>query len=159
MAIASRTAGPMQFDQFSIIGMTDLAGNRLVARAIVDRPTVFLLIEMNGIQRSRLDAEIAWVVERLQPGFDLVLVWPGNRLKEARDCQLGGSARVVIDRDGEFFRAASPDGRRAAILIDPDQRLVEPITGAHSAFNRGGEAHWDERWSGDRTIDLGDVQL
>jgi hypothetical protein len=116
---------------------------------------MYLLVDTDGMPQDRIDAEIAWVKERLLPTIDLVLVWPMGSDFEPGAHLSGNSLWAVIDVDGEFRRLAAPDGQRVAILVDAVEMHAERMTGSHEAFGIGNRQGLR---AGDRTIDLGDVQ-
>jgi hypothetical protein len=147
----------MDLDQLRAIRVTTIDGQPGKSLADVERPTVYLLVDAEGMERDRIDAEIAWVIERLQRDIDLVLIWPDGKETEARACNFCGGTRVMIDAFGGFRDLVSPEGRRAAILVDPVRVLVEMVTESHPAFDVASQAHGRRRRR-DRTIDLGDVQ-
>lgn len=146
----------MRFDQLRAFHIAEPDGTRRRVVTEITRPTMYMLVDAAGMHRDRIEAEIAWVRERLQPGFDLVLVWPRGSEREAAACVARSSVGAVIDADGDLGRWAAPGGGRVAILVDAVARSVEEVTGTHTIFGVGRRPFPQP---GDRTIDLGDVQL
>ncbi len=146
----------MRFDQLRAFHIAEPDGTRRRVVTEITRPTMYMLVDAAGMHRDRIEAEIAWVRERLQPGLDLVLVWPKGREREAAASVACSSVSSVIDADGDFRRWAAPGGGRVAILVDAVAMSVEEVTAAHAIFGVGSRPFHQP---GDRTIDLGDVQL
>jgi hypothetical protein len=147
----------MRLDEFAGITFTGLDGAPCLARELVTRRSVFILLDAHRTRAERTAAEVAWVVERLDPDIDLVLVWPRGTSRQAQGLPALATLRLVEDTTGAFRRLVSPTGRRIAVLVDPDDGTLHPLTAQSPLFDVG-HASRDLNGRGtDRTVDLGDM--
>lgn len=142
----------MDIMRFLLVPFTTVDGDRVTGSDIVMRCSLLILIDACHASDDRTAAEIGWVRERLDPSIDLLLIWPARALDGARAFAAGGDARMYLDSQGDFRRLVSPSGRPHAVLVEPDQRTIVPVSAASPIF---AIAHGAE--GVDRTIDLGDV--
>ena len=147
----------MRLDEFANITFTGLDGAPCLANEMVTRRSVFILLDAHRTRAERTAAEVAWVVERLDPDIDLVLVWPRGTSRQAQGLPALATLRLVEDTTGAFRRLVSPTGRRIAVLVDPDDGTLHPLTAQSPLFDVG-HASRDLNGRGtDRTVDLGDM--
>ncbi len=139
------------------VKLTTLDGALLAASDIIVHRSLLILIDAYRAKPERLAAEIGWVQERLDEEIDLVLIWPGHAVDQARMIQPGHSTRMFLDSIGEFRRLVSTTGNRRAVLVTPETGTIERISGMSPVFAvRHHHDGIDDRRA-DRTIDLGDV--
>lgn len=139
------------------VPLTTLEGDPRFGRDIVVQRTLLILIDAHRARPERSAAEIAWVQERLEPGIDLVLIWPGRALRRALAMPVAADTRMYLDVQGAVRRLVSPSGKRVAVVADPASGELAKVRGDSPIFAvRRGPGGTDER-GGDGTIDLGDV--
>ncbi|MEJ7902341.1 MAG: hypothetical protein WKF63_10870 [Thermomicrobiales bacterium] len=147
----------MELRRLLAVKLTTLDGEYLTASDIIVRPSVFLLIDAYQAKPDRSAAEISWVRERLDQKIDLLLILPGRAANQARLIRPGNNTRMFLDADGEFRQLISPSGNRRAVLVVPEARTIERLSGTSSIFAVGHHHGGTEDRGADRTIDLGDV--
>jgi hypothetical protein len=151
--------GPdMDLERLFDIPFTTLDGHSLRGGDIVQARTLVMLIDAYRTKPERSAAEIAWVRERLEPGVDLVLIWPRGAVDQALAIQPGDGVRMCIDVDGEFRRLVSPSGKRLSVLADPTLGLMEPVGAESSVFSVDHGTMDGENRRNDHMIDLGDLR-
>jgi hypothetical protein len=146
----------MDLERITKVSLTTLDGSPRTGREVVRQRTVLMLIDAHRTRPDRSAAEIAWVQERLEPGIDLIVIWPRGAQLQATAIDTLDHARMYLDAHGEFRRLVSPSGKRVAILVDPLQGTIERLGAESDVFAVGRGESGDERGS-DRTMDLGDV--
>jgi hypothetical protein len=147
----------MELERFLVVPLTTLDGHPCLGMDIVQQPTLLILVDAYRAKPERSAAEVAWVQERLEHGIDLVLIWPGRALHQARALNLVDDTRQFLDVGGYYRRLVSPSGKRTSVLADPVHGTFEKVTAASDVFAIGhGLSGSDDRGS-DHMIDLGDV--
>ena len=147
----------MSFDEFAGITFTGLDSAPCQASELVTRRSVLILLDAHRTRAERTAAEVAWVVERLDPDIDLVLVWPRGTSRQAEGVSALADLRMVEDTNGAFRQLVSPTGRRIAVLVDPENGALHPLTAQSPLFDVAHATRDPNGRGTDRTVDLGDM--
>ena len=151
--------GPdMDLERLFEIPLTTLDGHPLRGCDIVHKRTLVMLIDAYRTKPDRSAAEIAWVRERLEPGVDLVLIWPRGAIDQALAIMPGDRVRMYVDVRGAYRKMVSPSGKRISVLVDPTLGQMEPVGAESDIFNVGHEQKSAELRRNDHMIDLGDIR-